>query len=186
VKRRHLSKETWEAVIKAVEELEVPLKPLLQELGVSRSSYYRRRREYEEGGISPRRRGSGRQRRYTVEAWGKRIVEVLRALPPMVGHRRVWVKLKGEGLSRSTVWRLMREMGLVLPREKGKAKRRYEVLRAELPGSGVDSGYHLLALEWDWCLDLPGHGCEESMVFWDPAVSFQERGFHSGFLPGCL
>lgn len=134
MKRRHLSVGSWEVVVTAVEELKAPLKPLLQELGVSRSSYYRRRQEYQMGGIRPRRKGAGRRRRYTVEKWGERILKALQALPPTAGHRRVWVKLRGEGLGRSTVWRLMRQMGLVLPRERGKAKRRYEVLRAELPG----------------------------------------------------
>ena len=40
VKRRHLDKDTREAVVKAVEEPKAPLKPLLKELGISRSSYY--------------------------------------------------------------------------------------------------------------------------------------------------
>ena len=35
MRRRHLGRESWEAVIKAVEELKAPLRPLLQELGVS-------------------------------------------------------------------------------------------------------------------------------------------------------
>ena len=43
VMRCHMSSETWEAVVKAVEELRVPLKPLLKELGVSKSSYYGKR-----------------------------------------------------------------------------------------------------------------------------------------------
>lgn len=128
--RRHLSSETWGAVIKAVEELRAPLKPLLEELGVSRSSYYRKRREYLAGEIASRKAGSGRPKTYTVEMYGKRIVETLRQLPPTVGHRRVWLKLRGEGLSRNTVWRLMKEMELLLPRQRGKCRRRYEALRA--------------------------------------------------------
>jgi hypothetical protein len=51
--------------------------------------------------------------------YGKRIVEVLRQLQPTVGHRRVWLKLREEGLSRNTMWRLMREIGLLLPRRGG-------------------------------------------------------------------
>ena len=43
VMRCHMSSETWEAVVKAVEELRVPLKPFLRELGVSKSSYYGKR-----------------------------------------------------------------------------------------------------------------------------------------------
>jgi transposase len=130
VKRHHLGRESWEAVIKAVEELKAPLKPLLQELAISRSSYYRRRGEYLSRGIAGRRKGSGRPKTHTVERHGKRIVEVLRQIPPTAGHRRVWVKLRGEGPSRNTIWRLMKEMGLLLPKQKGKSKRRYEALRA--------------------------------------------------------
>lgn len=50
--RRHLSSETWGVVIKAAEELRAPLRPLLEKLGVSRSSYYRKRGEYLAGGIA--------------------------------------------------------------------------------------------------------------------------------------
>ena len=32
--RRHLGSETWEAIVKAVEELKAPLKPSLKELAV--------------------------------------------------------------------------------------------------------------------------------------------------------
>jgi transposase-like protein len=60
---------------------------------------------------------------------GKRVVEILRQLPPTVGHRRVWLKLRGEGLSRNTVWRLMKEMVLLLS-------------NAELPG------YQMTRLKW--------------------------------------
>lgn len=82
------------------------------------------------GGILSRKKGSGKPKQYTVEQYRKRIVEVLRDLPPTVGHRRVWAKIRGEGLSRNTVWRLMSEMGLQLPKQRGKSKRRYEALRA--------------------------------------------------------
>jgi hypothetical protein len=64
-----------------------------------------------------------------VETYGKRVVEILRQLPPTVGHRRVWLKLRGEGLSQNTVWRLMKEMGLLLS-------------NAELPG------YQMTRLKW--------------------------------------
>jgi len=130
VKRRHLDQDKWKAVIRDVEGLKAPLKPLLKELRVSRSSYYRKRGEYQAGGIANRKNGSGSPKTYTVEMYGKRIVEMLCQLPPTVGHRRVWLKLRGEGLSRNTVWRLMRKMRLLLPRQRGKCRRRYEALRA--------------------------------------------------------
>ena len=34
MERRHLSSETWEAIVKAVEEFKASLKPLLKELAV--------------------------------------------------------------------------------------------------------------------------------------------------------
>lgn len=113
-----------------MEELKSPLKPLLRELEVSRSSYYRKRREYLAGEINSRKKGSGRPKTYTTEAYGKKIIEALRELPPTVGHRRVWLRLRAEGLSRNTVWRLMKDMGLLLPRQRGRTRRRYEALRA--------------------------------------------------------
>ena len=57
-------------------------------------------------------------------------MQILRQLPPTVGHRRVWLKSRGEGLSRNTVFRLVSQMGLLLPRQRGKCRIRYQALRA--------------------------------------------------------
>ena len=54
-------------------------------------------------------------------------------------------------------------MGFLLPKRRGKARRRYETLRASRCDEiwTMDTTYW--PAEWWWDVDLPSHGCEERL-----------------------
>lgn len=128
--RGHLPSDVWESVIERIDEIGTPKRIVLSDLGLSPSTYYRRRHR------TDRRTGSGRPRVFEPDEWTGRIVAILSAQPDTIGHRtvhRYLVRRYGHVPGRETVRRIMKVAGLILPPEKGRAKKRIPKIETKRP-----------------------------------------------------
>jgi len=107
------------------EEEGVSVSRLCKVVGISRATYYRRRGE--------KGRKRRRQSRPVKEVIGERVRELAEEYPSY-GYRKIWALVHQEGLggSLSTVYRALREAGLLLEpsyqqelRENSRARKRY-------------------------------------------------------------
>lgn len=134
--KQHLPVSLWESIFKAIESHNLQPEVVRRALGLISSTFYRKRRQYLSGGVLPRRPGSGRKRIYHAIAYEPMIREILREGPPVIGHRRVWFKLRSKGVpySLSTSYRIVKELGLLVPHKRGRCHKHYEPLRVDGPG----------------------------------------------------
>jgi putative transposase len=132
----HLPVGFWEGLFKEVDEKEISLEVVRRALGLTKSTFYRKRKQYLEGGVLPRKPGSGRPRIYLPEQYEPLIREVLKEMPPTAGHKRIWMALKRRGIpySQGTHYRIMKDLGLLVPQRKGRSKKHFKALRVEGPG----------------------------------------------------
>ena len=97
---------------------------ILQELQIPRSTYYQWRRVYEEEGIAglPKVRSRGRIWNRLITSEVERVLKVAR-LHPELSPRLLAVKITDEedfSVSESTVYRILKEKGLIYPRPLGE------------------------------------------------------------------
>jgi putative transposase len=97
---------------------------ILQGLQIPRSTYYRWRKAYEEEGVAglEKLRSGGRIWNRLMAAEGERVLKVAR-LHPELSPRLLAVKITDEedfSISESTVYRILKENGLIYPRPLGE------------------------------------------------------------------
>ena len=61
------------------------------------------------------------------------IKEILADLPTVVGHRRVWMAMKRRGVLfyQGTAYRIIKELGFLVPKRKGRCKKKYKAIQVE-------------------------------------------------------
>jgi len=111
-------------LIEKVESQKGHRSDILQELQISRSTYYQWRKVYEEKGIESfqKVRSGGRIWNRLMAAEVERVLKVAR-LYPELSPRLLAVKITDEGdfsISESTVYRILKENGLIYPRPLGE------------------------------------------------------------------
>lgn len=133
--KHHLSVDFWEKLFEKIEANNIKHRDAIFTLGLCSRTFYVKRRQWKEGGVKPRKPGSGRKRIYHAEAYEPMIRDVLRDMPPVVGHRRIWIALKRRGakFSQGTAYRMMRELGLLVPKRKGRCRKKYKPIEVDKP-----------------------------------------------------
>jgi len=133
--RHHLPAGFWEKLFRDIDEKGLKPDVVRRALGLSLSTYYRKKRQYYSGGVLPRKPGSGRKRIYHPEKYEPMIKEILVDLPPVVGHRRIWMAMKRKGapFSQGTMYRIMKDLNLLVPKRRGRCRKKYKALRVDGP-----------------------------------------------------
>jgi len=133
----HLSAGFWNSLFKKMDEQNMDPELVRRGLQLNSSTFYLKRRQYRRGGVLPRKPGSGRKRSYQIKDYEPLIRETLQKEPPIAGHKRIWHGLRLKGLvpfSLNTMYRMLRELGLLVPHNRGRCYKKYEPLRVEGPG----------------------------------------------------
>ena len=89
--KQHLPVSFWEQLFQDIEKFNFPPDIVMRSLKLSTSTFYRKYKQYKNGGIQPRKPGSGRPRTYEPKEYEPMIKEILKDLPPVIGHRRIWM-----------------------------------------------------------------------------------------------
>jgi len=133
--KKHLPAGFWEKLFRDIDEQGLPPDVVRQALGLSNGTYYRKRKQYYSGGVKPRKPGSGRKRVYLPETYEPQIKEILKTLPPVAGHRRIWLALRRQGapFCLGTAYRIMKDLNLLVPKQKGRCRKKYEPIRTDNP-----------------------------------------------------
>ena len=110
------------------------------------STLCRKKYQYLNGGIQPRRSGNGRKRIYHAKDYEALFKEILSDLPPVAGHKRIWMEAKRKGVpfGQGTCYRLLKELGLLAPRPRGRCRKKYESLVVD----GPNEIYVMDTTEW--------------------------------------
>lgn len=189
--KQHLSVEFWERLFQDIETHNFPPEVVRRALKLPTSTFYRKYKQYKNGGIQPRKPGSGRPRTYEPKEYEPMIKEILKDLPPVIGHRRIWMALKSKSIpfSQSTSYRMMKELGLLVPKRKGKTRKKYEALKTYSPNEiwVADTTTWRLGdhrIEIYVSLDAYSRWIPDLMVSFDrtakSTVRYYERIFHKG------
>lgn len=133
--KQHLPAGFWEKLFRDIDEHGLSPDVVKQALGLSNGTFYRKRREYNSGGVLPRKIGSGRKRVYLPGTYEMQIKDILETLPPISGHKRIWMAMKRQGVPfcQGTAYRLMKDLHLLVAKHRGRSKKRYEPIRTEDP-----------------------------------------------------
>jgi putative transposase len=133
--KRHLPAGFWEKLFRDIDEQGLSPDVVKQALGLSNGTFYRKRRQYYSGGVEPRKPGSGRKRVYLPETYEPQIKKILETLPPVSGHRRIWMAMKRQGVPfcQGTAYRIMRDLHLLVAKQKGRCRKRYEPIQTNYP-----------------------------------------------------
>lgn len=126
--RRHLPDEVWRVVIARIEELDQPVAKILRELGLSTSTYYRKKKEL------TRKKGSGRPKKWCTAIWVLEAKKILDDLPPDSGHRSAYRMLKRKHVvvpSRATLGRMLARAGMSVAPLKGRSKKKIPKVETE-------------------------------------------------------
>jgi putative transposase len=124
--RLHLPVEIWNNIFQTVEVYCINPEIARRALQLKEATFYRKKAEYYNGGIRPRRPGSGRRRIYNPKDYVEmidKIYEELNGANPLIGHRMIWVKMRKQGVpfSRNTAYRILDALGMnsLKPTRKG-------------------------------------------------------------------
>ena len=133
--RHHLPVGFWEKLFRDIDERGLKPDVVRRALDLSLSTYYRKKRQYYSGGVQPRKPGSGRKRIYHPENYENMIKDILVDLPPVAGHRRIWMAMKKRGVpfSQGTTYRMMKELNLLVPKQRGRCRKKYKALQVDGP-----------------------------------------------------
>ncbi|MGQ0535652.1 MAG: transposase, partial [Methanobacteriota archaeon] len=136
----------WERVFAGIQDAGLPPEPVRRRLGLSKATFYRKLKEHRAGGVAGRRTGSGRPRLFRPKDLKPLVKASLRDLPPVAGHRRVWRGLAKQGVlvSKSTAYRVVRDLRLLVPPRRGRIRKKVEPIRVE----GPDQAWVIDTTEW--------------------------------------
>lgn len=131
----HLEPGFWHKLFTDIETYKIPLENARKALRLKESTFYRKLKQFHNGGVPPRKPGSGRKKKYIAKDYEPVIREILQKLPPSTGHHRVWIKLRFRGiiLALGTVYRIMKELNLLAPRRPGHSPKSFVPVRPERP-----------------------------------------------------
>jgi len=139
--KKHLPPCYWEDLIRKIREDHLPVGLTLKFLGLSPSTYHKKKKEFDQGAVLPRKPGTGRKPLYDAKDYEQSIRDALNEAGPSGGDRRAWINLRRKGifLGKGTVRKMILELGLSRPRQRGKSRKRYEPLVVEAPNQVVVS-----------------------------------------------
>lgn len=134
--KQHLPVGFWEDLFQKIKENNLRPDAVRKSLEIPTSTFYLKKRQFDSGGIQPRKPGSGRPKVYHSQDYAPMISGILRDLPPVSGHRRIWLAMKKRGVPfcRATAYRIMKELGLTVPQRRGKCRKQYKPIKVDRPG----------------------------------------------------
>ena len=163
-----------EDLIRKIESQEGHRNEVLSDLGIPRSTYYKWRSSYDEGGLTGLAKSKPKARRVwnrLTDAERNRILEIAR-LHPELSSRLLAVKITDEedfSVSEPTVYRILKEAGLISPRPlpekpagkewRHKTKKPDEIWQADATNLFVVGwGYYkLIPVEDDYSRKIIGY-----------------------------
>lgn len=133
--KHHLPVGFWEQLFQDVEENDLKPEVVRRALSLSASTFYRKKKQHDNGGVLPRKPGSGRKRIYLPKDYEPMIRDILRELPPIAGHKRIWMEMRKRGapFCQGTAYRILRELNLLVPKRKGRARKQYKRIKVDGP-----------------------------------------------------
>jgi putative transposase len=134
--RVHLKPGLWQNIFRKMDEFDLPPELVRIALGLKAATFYYKLRQYRNGGVKPRKDGSGRKKEYNPKDWAPMIDEALKDLPPIVGHRRIWVRLRKKGFPfcQKTMYKILDELDLLAPRVRRRPQKKYDHVVPQRPG----------------------------------------------------
>jgi putative transposase len=131
----HLKPVLWQNIFKKMEMYNIPPELVRIALGLKVATFYNKLKQYRNGGVRPRKKGTGRARTYRPKDWVPMIDDILKDLPPNAGHRRIWIRLKKKGVPfcQSTAYKILDDLSLLTPRIRRPHLRKYEHVVPERP-----------------------------------------------------
>ena len=133
--KKHLPVGFWNTLFNDIEEHNMKPDVVRRTLGLCTSTFYRKRKQFNNGGIRPRKPGSGRPIVYHAKTYEPMIKEILKDHPPVVGHKRIWMAMKKRGVkfSQGTAYRILKELNLLVPKRKGRCRKKYKPIQVNCP-----------------------------------------------------
>lgn len=123
----------WQRLFQDIEKSNLQSDVVRRALGISKSTFYRKQRQYRGDDVQPRKPGSGRKRVYLPETYEPMIKEILVELPPIAGHKRIYriMKRKGVPFCQSTAYKIMSDLHLLVARERGKSFKKFTPIKSD-------------------------------------------------------
>lgn len=135
MRKKHLPAHIWNRVFGIMQEHKLKTGQVTLTMDLSKSTYYKKRKEYFNGGVLPRKPGNGAKRKYETKDYEQFLRDIVNGFPPVFGHERIWMEAKrlGAPFGQGVCYRMLKELGLLLPREKGRCRKHYEPLLVDGP-----------------------------------------------------
>ena len=119
--RRHLSPEFWTKLIQKIEQEKIPLTEVLPRMGLSRSTFYRKKQALLRGTLQEKE--LGRPLAFRPQVYQKEIEKILKKLYPFATYRKIWQELEPPKPSLATLYRIIKKLKVSLPSKEEKEKR---------------------------------------------------------------
>lgn len=189
--KQHLPVGFWERMFKDIDDKGLKPDVVRRALGLKECTFYRKRRQWRNGGVLPRKPGSGRKTVYHAKDYEPMIREILKDMPPVVGHRRIWMAMKRKGatMCQGTAYRIMKDLGLLVPKRKGRCRKRFKALQVDEPNEvwmADTTTWQIGRTRYEIyvCLDAYSRWIPHLMVSMDrtatSTVKFYERALEEG------
>lgn len=135
MKKKHIPAHIWTRILQKMVEHKLSTAQVVLPIEVSKSTFYKKRKEFFNGGVVGRKPGNGARRKYQTKDYEQFLKDIVNSLPPVFGSERIWMEAKrlGAPFGQGVCYRMLRELGLLLPRERGRCRKRYEPLLVDGP-----------------------------------------------------
>jgi hypothetical protein len=87
--KNHLPVGFWDKLFKDIEENNLKPDVVRRTLGLATSTSFLKRKQFNKGGIHPRKPSSGRPIVFHAKTYDTMITKILKGHPPVVGHKRI-------------------------------------------------------------------------------------------------
>jgi len=125
----------WEGLFQKIDENDLNHREVKRVLKLNSQTFQNKRRQFENGGVLPKKQRRARPRIYRAEDYAPMIKEIQSELNPRAGSRRVYLAMKKRGAkpSQNTVYLMMKELGLIVPRPRGRSRKYYKPFKVNRP-----------------------------------------------------
>lgn len=125
----------WENLFRKMESEGIKTGQVVFSMNLSKTTYYRKRKQFRNGGVLPRKPGNGRKRKCLAQDYEVLFRDILKDLPPIAGHKRIWMEAKRRGapFCQAVCYRMLKELNLLVPKATGRCRKKYEPLIVDGP-----------------------------------------------------
>jgi len=110
--RKFMPSIWWEDLFRKMDSEHIRTGEVIYSMKLSPGTFFRKRKQFRNGGVLPRKPGNGRKRIYFASQYEVIFKEILTILPPVAGHKRIWMEARKRGVtfSQGTCYKLLKAL----------------------------------------------------------------------------